>query len=704
MSSATVLASMFSMAFLAYSGYAAACDEASETCSQAIELSAAMPQTGQSALLQIRHTFLGNESLHKKRSIYNPSGAAAPLTEEGYASVADCCCQNEMLEFARRATVDLNLEVCDQGGLIGITPFHTCEKGPLNYDTLVGDLLRDSAKRCTWIAPLGSCKERPSDCPGSEEEGSPFVDCGCSVSKAIKPDFPRATIGQDNLGGSGPDTGAEELRLVNVFGAAQPIRWTKDPHWCIDVSGGDATNGNDVYLWRCLAEGTWFNQQWTLPASGAGQVRWTPHPDKCLDVANTNKGTQLRIWDCSADNPNMQWSVPTDGSGRLFLTDTPSKCVDNSGGSIGPGNKVQIWDCSESGENAIWTTPIPTDATDLVITSLNAYVPPTSVAAVLLNSGHCAADMQYSKAECLAAAIATGADSSKTSLDGGADGGLNGRPQGCTRHQTGGGVEWWGASDNAVCGSLGFTCVCKQVTSWNTALQTDMANGFGSLALRRGTSTDFQFKFVVSGSSLPVVLEELHMAFSNLDKTLDGIVKLTSGSCPADNQFTKAGCLDAAKAVGADTNKTALDGGADGGLNGRPAGCTMNGGSVEWWGASDNAACGSLGFACVCKDLAYQEFVSSTNYKGYLVDGSTSLTASRTSDKRTQFSGSVSVPSPTSSTSMTDAQMKASVMFYYKNVSEFVVTFGSGIGTFDESSKASLMFSSDTTLETRCET
>jgi hypothetical protein len=233
-----------------------------------------------------------------------------------------------------------------------------------------------------------------------------------------------------------------------------------------------------------------------------------------------------------------------------------------------------------------------------------------------------------------------------------------------------------------------------------------MANGFGSLVIRRGTSTDFQFKFVVCGTSTPRVLEELHMAFYDLDK--EGSVKLTSGQCPADRQYSKAECLEAAKSAGANDyilySKTSLDGGADGGLNGRPQGCTLNGNNIEWWGASDNAPCGNLGFNCICKGADGAEFVSSTGYEGYVVDGSTSLSASRSPDGHTRFSGSVAVPNPTSSTSVTDSQRKASVMFYYKNVSEFIVTFGSEpVGTFPDNAISSLMFSSDTDLEKRCE-
>jgi len=78
--------------------------------------------------------------------------------------------------------------------------------------------------------------------------------------------------------------------------------------------------------------------------------------------------------------------------------------------------------------------------------------------------------------------------------------------------------------------------------------------------------------------------------------------KLETGNCPAPRQVSKSECLAAAKTVGADSSKTALDGGRDAGMKGRPQGCTLhNWGNVEWWGASDNAPCGSLSYNCVCK-------------------------------------------------------------------------------------------------------
>merc|ERR1719389_1562964 len=98
----------------------------------------------------------------------NPSGAAAPLDENGYASVADCCCQAEMEEFISRAAFDLNIELCQQGGMEGIAPFHSCEHGPQTFAKLTEDLMAASTgrlgthSRSTVSAPISIAIFKPS--------------------------------------------------------------------------------------------------------------------------------------------------------------------------------------------------------------------------------------------------------------------------------------------------------------------------------------------------------------------------------------------------------------------------------------------------------------------------------------------------------------------------------------------------------------
>lgn len=98
----------------------------------------------------------------------------------------------------------------------------------------------------------------------------------------------------------------------------------------------------------------------------------------------------------------------------------------------------------------------------------------------------------------------------------------------------------------------------------------------------------------------------LGLAMSSLlVQSVSEIVKLTDGHCPVDRQVSKEECLSAAKLVGAQQDKTSLDGGNDAGMSGRPQGCTIHEqGNVEWWGPSNNAACGSMNYNCVCRTVS----------------------------------------------------------------------------------------------------
>jgi len=144
----------------------------------------------------------------------NPSGAAAPLDQTGYAAVADRCCQEEMKQFIHRQVLNMGYEVCDSAGLLGIVPYHSCGKGGVQtFSALTANLLKDSADRCTWLAKTGTCTPRPADCPDFVGVLSPS--CGCSRSAAAHLDFTLGSI-HSNLGGLGPDGGAKELRYAGV--------------------------------------------------------------------------------------------------------------------------------------------------------------------------------------------------------------------------------------------------------------------------------------------------------------------------------------------------------------------------------------------------------------------------------------------------------------------------------------------------------
>lgn len=101
-----------------------------------------------------------------------------------------------------------------------------------------------------------------------------------------------------------------------------------DKNLCIDLPGGDTTNGNFLWLWECNGGG---NQQWLVKD---GAIRFASQPDKCIDIpggaekgidGNTFKPT-VWIWDCiGAANQHFEWE---DGDQQGHVKKLPAPDVD----------------------------------------------------------------------------------------------------------------------------------------------------------------------------------------------------------------------------------------------------------------------------------------------------------------------------------------------------------------------------------------
>jgi len=93
-----------------------------------------------------------------------PDASNVALSESGYKTIANLCCPYEMEEFIRRALVNENLKLCDEGGLQGIVQWHTCEQKQ-NYTVLLTEIEQAGSGLCPWVAPKGnSCKKVTSSC------------------------------------------------------------------------------------------------------------------------------------------------------------------------------------------------------------------------------------------------------------------------------------------------------------------------------------------------------------------------------------------------------------------------------------------------------------------------------------------------------------------------------------------------------------
>lgn len=95
----------------------------------------------------------------------NWTGFTAPLNEEGYVAVARKHNDSEMEKFIEREIVDLNYEITDVSGLLGLSPFHSCAKGSRSFDSLQKELLVLAATPGKWLRLKGSAGKKKSPGP-----------------------------------------------------------------------------------------------------------------------------------------------------------------------------------------------------------------------------------------------------------------------------------------------------------------------------------------------------------------------------------------------------------------------------------------------------------------------------------------------------------------------------------------------------------
>lgn len=116
---------------------------------------------------------------------------------------------------------------------------------------------------------------------------------------------------------------------------------------CLDLSGGDTTNGNEVIIWDCNNR---LNQQWSYNTS-TKQIKYKgeSNKNKCLQVNLTSGSTlenanTLEIWDCNINQINQKQTWEGSGNYQWNIPET-NYCMDLLGGKTNDGTQVGIWDC-----------------------------------------------------------------------------------------------------------------------------------------------------------------------------------------------------------------------------------------------------------------------------------------------------------------------------------------------------------------------
>jgi hypothetical protein len=145
---------------------------------------------------------------------------------------------------------------------------------------------------------------------------------------------------------------------IGIFFAGAPSK-------CLDLAGGDTTNGNKIQLWDCNGR---TNQKWFFKA-GSWSIHSYLNPSKCVDIpgGNMKSGTGLQIWDCVEKDgyPINGQKFGYDGNSQtIYATNSASKsnpiqCIDLPGGNTDNGNQLWIWSCNNQDRNQKWTFTMP---------------------------------------------------------------------------------------------------------------------------------------------------------------------------------------------------------------------------------------------------------------------------------------------------------------------------------------------------------
>lgn len=130
----------------------------------------------------------------------------------------------------------------------------------------------------------------------------------------------------------------------------QTITPTSNTNLCLDVPGGDPSNGNQLWLWECNGA---ESQRWRFDN---WQIRYAPDESKCIDAGDMSEGKQAYLWDCNGQ-PQQAWGYNSDES-TAYLADT-STCLDYYADWESNGQPLHVWDCTGDSNQqwSLWDAP-----------------------------------------------------------------------------------------------------------------------------------------------------------------------------------------------------------------------------------------------------------------------------------------------------------------------------------------------------------
>ncbi|KAK1232149.1 hypothetical protein PQX77_004720 [Marasmius sp. AFHP31] len=136
-----------------------------------------------------------------------------------------------------------------------------------------------------------------------------------------------------------------------------PITLEGGPDLTLCLAATENADGARVSLAPCNNLASIFptgNLTWVAPRANLAGVLSTFGGTKCIDLTggDLSNGTPLQLWSCDASNPNQIWKVQSlIPKGNSRVDRAGNKCIDIRNGNYAPGADIQIWDCDLSGSN-----------------------------------------------------------------------------------------------------------------------------------------------------------------------------------------------------------------------------------------------------------------------------------------------------------------------------------------------------------------
>lgn len=121
---------------------------------------------------------------------------------------------------------------------------------------------------------------------------------------------------------------------------------------CLDVPGGDGTDGLGLQQWGCHSGD---NQRWQLRLQSDGTyLISSKQTGKCLDIPRgAVEAAWLEQYTCHG-NSNQRWKLEAQSDGSFAIKAAHSgKCLDVANGSLAAGGRVLQFEC-HLGDNQRW--------------------------------------------------------------------------------------------------------------------------------------------------------------------------------------------------------------------------------------------------------------------------------------------------------------------------------------------------------------